>query len=173
VAKVESVPCPQCSGNVSVNVSGGGRGTNDLTHYSADCDQCGMLVDHLSGTGRHDSAVRDYNRWARSYTAPTVSHSVTVRAGHGGYDGGAAHAATVGNDSVALSPLMNRETRMPVVVANIQKSEFARGYFCAVAVALREDGDTTIVRSLFRQGGDAKLADPLDIELFCEYGLMA
>jgi hypothetical protein len=50
--------------------------------------------------------------------------------------------------------------------------KWARGYFCAVGVALREDGDTTIVRSLFAQGGDPTRADPLDVELFIEGGLL-
>lgn len=50
MAKIEPIPCPRCFGSVSVNASGGGRGTNDLTHYSADCGTCGMLVDHLTVT---------------------------------------------------------------------------------------------------------------------------
>lgn len=52
------------------------------------------------------------------------------------------------------------------------QDRWTQGYFCAVAVALREDGDTTIVRSLFKQGGDPTLADPVDIELFRAHGLM-
>ena len=52
------------------------------------------------------------------------------------------------------------------------RDDFTRGYFCAVAVALREDGDTTIVRSLFQQGGDANMADDYDKELFVERGLL-
>lgn len=51
-------------------------------------------------------------------------------------------------------------------------SQFERGYFCAVSVALHEDGDTTLVRSLFNQGGDSLKADPIDIERFVEHGLM-
>ncbi len=58
-----------------------------------------------------------------------------------------------------------------------RRSEFTRGYYCAVAVMLREDGSvTTSVRSLFNQGGDEKTifaaADADDIELFREYGLL-
>jgi hypothetical protein len=53
------------------------------------------------------------------------------------------------------------------------KDNFARGYFCAVAVLLREDGDGALARSLFSQGGDPSKADPQDIELFREHGLMA
>lgn len=52
------------------------------------------------------------------------------------------------------------------------KDNFTRGYFCAVAVALREQGDTSLVRSLFAQGGNSSKADPQDIELFREHGLM-
>lgn len=51
--------------------------------------------------------------------------------------------------------------------------QWKRGYFCAVAIALRENGDSTIVRSIFKQGGDPALADPVDIELFRKHGLMA
>lgn len=52
--------------------------------------------------------------------------------------------------------------------------DFARGYFCAVAVLLREEGCVTPqVRRLFRQGGDARLADEADCELFTEYGLLS
>lgn len=51
--------------------------------------------------------------------------------------------------------------------------DFARGYFCAVAALLREEGAvTTRVRDLFNQGGDAELADECDKELFTEYGLL-
>ncbi len=50
---------------------------------------------------------------------------------------------------------------------------WSRGYFCAVAALLREEGCVTAgVQSLFAQGGDAKLADPDDIELFRQHGMM-
>lgn len=52
------------------------------------------------------------------------------------------------------------------------RDDFTRGYFCAVAVALREHGDTTVVRSMFSQGGDPLRADTNDIALFREHGLM-
>lgn len=52
------------------------------------------------------------------------------------------------------------------------KDAFSLGYFCAVAVALREDGPSTLVRSMFAQGGDPTEADPMDIALFVEHGLM-
>lgn len=55
-------------------------------------------------------------------------------------------------------------------------TKFARGYFCAVAVALKEEGNpTTLVRSLFSCGGGAKgalEADPEDQEVFREHGMM-
>ncbi|MFK4706119.1 hypothetical protein ABIC83_002958 [Roseateles asaccharophilus] len=51
---------------------------------------------------------------------------------------------------------------------------WTQGYYCAVALALREEGcASALVRSLFVSGGDASLADPMDIELFVEHGLMA
>jgi len=37
------------------------------------------------------------------------------------------------------------------------QDRWTQGYFSAVAVALREDGDTTIVRNLFKQFGDPTL----------------
>lgn len=56
----------------------------------------------------------------------------------------------------------------------VPTSDFTRGYFCAVSVALREEGIVSAaVRSMFEQGGDPTLADPFDIELFREHGLMA
>jgi len=49
-----------------------------------------------------------------------------------------------------------------------------RGYYCAVAVLLREAGSvTTEVRSLYEQGGDPAQADPHDVELFEAHGLHA
>ena len=53
-----------------------------------------------------------------------------------------------------------------------RKDHFARGYFCAVGAALREEGTSTLVRSLFAQGGDPSKADAADIALFVEHGLM-
>lgn len=55
-----------------------------------------------------------------------------------------------------------------------RNNDFARGYFCAVAALLREEGAvTTQVRDLFNQGGDAEnLADECDKELFTEYELL-
>lgn len=55
-----------------------------------------------------------------------------------------------------------------------RNDDFARGYFCAVAVLLRDCGVvTTQVRDLFNMGGDAeKLADDLDKKLFFEHGLL-
>lgn len=51
-------------------------------------------------------------------------------------------------------------------------SEFARGFFCAVATLLKEDGPTTSVRSLLRQGGDVMNADEDDFDLFLNTGLI-
>lgn len=50
--------------------------------------------------------------------------------------------------------------------------EWERGYYCAVAVLLREEGHvTTAVRSLYAQGGGSRFADPVDIALFAQHGL--
>lgn len=147
MAKVEPVVCPRCTGPVDVLPSGGGRGTRDLTHYSADCGHCGMLIDHLSANGRKDSAIRDYNRWAGDEKAKLAG----------------------------LPPPPKMATKMQVSASlNRTRSEFERGYFCAVSVLLREHGQASSdVRSLFAQGGDPTEADPFDVELFREHGLMA
>lgn len=51
--------------------------------------------------------------------------------------------------------------------------QWARGYFCAVSVLLREEGVVTpAVRSLFEQGGSPLGADPADQELFRAHGMM-
>jgi len=51
-------------------------------------------------------------------------------------------------------------------------SDWCRGYFCAVSVALREEGTRTpAIDSLFSQGGDWRQADPEDIALFMQHGL--
>jgi hypothetical protein len=53
---------------------------------------------------------------------------------------------------------------------------WASGYFCAVAVLCKETqaegcADTDVV-SLFRQGGDWRMADPEDIQTFLLHGLL-
>ena len=52
--------------------------------------------------------------------------------------------------------------------------EWERGYYCAVAAVLRENGFAdTFVRKLFEQGGGApEHADAEDVALFREHGLM-
>lgn len=50
--------------------------------------------------------------------------------------------------------------------------QWARGYYCAVAALLREEGRvTTAVQSLYRQGGGTRFADAEDIALFEQHGL--
>jgi hypothetical protein len=50
--------------------------------------------------------------------------------------------------------------------------EWSRGYFCAVAVLLREAGCVTPeVRSLYEQGGHPEHADADDAALFLQHGL--
>lgn len=57
-----------------------------------------------------------------------------------------------------------------------KRDEWARGYFCAVALYLREnyqEGTSgTEADSLFRMGGDWRKADPEDIETFRAHGLL-
>jgi hypothetical protein len=53
---------------------------------------------------------------------------------------------------------------------------WSKGYFCAVAVFLKENYSEGVAgsdaQSLFRQGGDWKKADPEDIETFRTHGLI-
>ncbi len=64
--------------------------------------------------------------------------------------------------------------RMTVEAGGKAAHQWTRGYFCAVATLLREEeAVTTAVRSLFTAGGDATHADPEDVALFRQYGLMA
>jgi len=52
-------------------------------------------------------------------------------------------------------------------------NDFERGYYCAVAALLREEGNvTTSVRSLFGSGGNPLNADQTDIDLFRKHGLL-
>lgn len=108
MSKPIPVACPKCGGPVHVAPSAGGRGTNDLTSYSADCDRCGMLVDHLSDTGRKDSAIRDYNRWARDYVTPVATtNSITVQSGYTAFRGGltSSHPSSNAADNVNASAI--------------------------------------------------------------------
>lgn len=58
-------------------------------------------------------------------------------------------------------------------VGTIPGREWSRGYYCAVAVLLREAGAVTPdVRSLFDAGGGHEYADSEDAELFREHGLV-
>jgi hypothetical protein len=49
---------------------------------------------------------------------------------------------------------------------------FARGYFFAVAVALRAQGPTKAVRKMFAEGGDPARAEEEEKSLFRHHGLM-
>lgn len=57
----------------------------------------------------------------------------------------------------------------------MSKADFIRGYYCAVAVLLKEEGLNTHSESLFRQGGSKAAillcADKQDIETMKQHGL--
>ena len=58
-------------------------------------------------------------------------------------------------------------------IDKMAKDSFTRGYFCAVALLLREEGCVSSeVRSLFNQGGSPLKADAADLALFAEHGLI-
>lgn len=55
----------------------------------------------------------------------------------------------------------------------MNKRDWTRGYLCAIAKIIEaEDRVTADVASLFTAGGDWRLADPLDIEVFVKHGLV-
>ena len=61
----------------------------------------------------------------------------------------------------------------PYAVGTMPGREWSRGYYCAVAVLLRESGTVTPdVRSLFDAGGGHEHADAEDMGLFREHGLV-
>jgi len=63
--------------------------------------------------------------------------------------------------------------RINDVIDKVTKDAWTRGYFCAVAVLLREEGHVTPqVRSLFNQGRVPHEADASDLALFVEHGLI-
>ena len=72
-------------------------------------------------------------------------------------------------------PLRNKAVKSGSSPASGSPS-FERGYFCAVAVFLKENYSEGVagsdVQSLFRQGGDWKTADPEDIETCRIHGLI-
>jgi hypothetical protein len=71
-----------------------------------------------------------------------------------------------------ISPLPRNSHGLRLHVAIESDRAWNRGYYCAVAVLLREAGGVNHeVRSLYEQGGGADHADPYDIELFREHGL--
>ena len=71
-----------------------------------------------------------------------------------------------------------KQTRRPKVGSSgCSASEWARGYFCAVAMLVKDNYQEgchgTEVRSLFQGGGDWRLADAEDIETFRLHGLIS
>ncbi|ART61467.1 hypothetical protein CBP36_21095 (plasmid) [Acidovorax carolinensis] len=63
--------------------------------------------------------------------------------------------------------------RINDVIDKISRDSWTRGYYCAVAVLLREEGTVTPqVRSLFNQGGAPREAAAGDLALFAEHGLI-
>jgi len=70
---------------------------------------------------------------------------------------------------------LNRKSadRINDVIDKIAKDSFSRGYFCAVAVLLKETGCASAeVQSLFRQGGSPLEAAAEDLALFAKHGLI-
>jgi hypothetical protein len=81
----------------------------------------------------------------------------------------------VGSDACNASHGL-KEVRVAPKKPKSTIGEFIRGYYCAVAVLIKEHGCGTEAESLFRQGADResvlKHADPSDIAVFREHGLL-
>ena len=61
----EPLNCPKCDRKVVVLPQDGGRGTNALTAYSVQCE-CGLHEKNFGqDSGRHRSAVAEWNRFVR------------------------------------------------------------------------------------------------------------
>jgi len=73
---------------------------------------------------------------------------------------------------IKSEPLLNGSTRKLKKIRS--NAEWSSGYYCAVAVLLRETGCVSSeVQSLFGQGGGAiEHADAEDLALFREHGLI-
>lgn len=76
-----------------------------------------------------------------------------------------------------MSKTKNDQRRPKVGSSGCSASEWARGYFCAVAQFVKENYQEgchgTEVRSLFQAGGDWRLADTEDIETFRRHRLIS
>ena len=60
-----------------------------------------------------------------------------------------------------------------MTVTTSAATDWSRGYFCAVATLLRSEGNASVaVVELFKQGGDPRKAEPHDLELFRQHGLV-
>lgn len=61
-----NLECPSCGTHgVMISASYGGRGTNDLTAYKAQC-RCGYNVDHLGSDGTLRKAVAEWKQLCRA-----------------------------------------------------------------------------------------------------------
>lgn len=75
-----------------------------------------------------------------------------------------------GDQRSAMSEASSMDLKVGRLTA--KRAEWLRGYYCAVAALLREQGHASVeVRSLYEQGGSPQAADPDDVALFDEHGL--
>ena len=76
-----------------------------------------------------------------------------------------------------MTKTKKQQRRLKIGSSGCSASEWARGYFCAVAMLVKENYQEgchgTEVRSLFLGGGDYRLADSEDIETFRRHGLIS
>lgn len=71
MSKTTQEPCPNCGKEVLIAPSYGGRGTGEMTVYSARCG-CGLMEDHFGDDGTKRSTVSGWNKWAREQIAKGV-----------------------------------------------------------------------------------------------------
>ena len=67
-------PCPRCHEDaIIVHPESGGLGSGDMTSYAAFCKHCGHSIDCLGSDGSLRSAVRHWNKIARSSRSEGVA----------------------------------------------------------------------------------------------------
>ncbi|HIH2744994.1 TPA: DNA translocase FtsK [Burkholderia lata] len=118
-----------------------------------------------------------YNQAARLLELMVENHLGVIRHGdrHGFFEFDATLAAEAGyvgpREQMALPSTPARQIRSSRKRSG--DAGWSRGYYCAVAMLLHEEGGASeVVRSLFRQGGSTDGIDESDAALFRAHGLM-
>lgn len=134
--------------------------------FHIDPGMAARIVDTLAAranntfpVGFDDQMAADVDRMAERYQELRVSH-------------GFSEADRISRIEFVSGVLASHASSQSITTPADGTRAFARGYYAAVAVLLREEGCvTSSVMSLYRQGGGAEFADEADTELFRAHGL--